>query len=288
MKQPSAARNYFQRHSLPLLLCCMACAAVHADYDERNNAMGAPSPGGNQFQFTRIQYDSEGGPREAYYYFEGRVWQRWETDYPRAEENLLIRLRELTTLDVFPEPKVLRLTDDALFASPFIFMSDVGWQVLSEKEVERLRKYLLRGGFLWADDFWGDKEWDNFAGNMRRVFPDLAWRPIEAGHPVLNIVFKLRECPQIPARSFVHAGRAGKTWDPPEIHRGWSSDEGQVRQVNFQGLFDAQGRLMALATHNTDIADGWEREGEDESFFLTYSIRAYALAINIIVYAMSH
>jgi Domain of unknown function (DUF4159) len=60
-----------------------------------------------------------------------------------------------------------------------------------------------------------------------------------------------------------------------------------MSQVNFRGLIDPAGRLTAVATHNTDIADGWEREGEDREFFQRFSINAYALAINIITYAMT-
>ena len=61
-----------------------------------------------------------------------------------------------------------------------------------------------------------------------------------------------------------------------------------LSQVHFMGLFDGEGQLMAVATHNTDIADGWEREGESQEFFNKFSIQSYAMAINIIVYAQTH
>jgi len=240
-----------------------------------------------KFTFVRIEYDSTGGMDEAYYYYDGRLWQRWQTDYPEADENFLLRLSQLTTIDVNPKPITMRLTDPRLFQYPFIYMSDVGWQELSPREEERLREYLLRGGFLWIDDFWGDAEWNNWEYNMRQVFPDLEWREIPHDHPILNIVFPLGECPQIPARDFAFQ-RPGVNWDPPFIHRGRSNDENQVNQVHFRGLFSKSGRLMAVATHNTDIGDGWEREAEDERYFRVYSVRAYALGINVISYIMSH
>ena len=111
------------------------------------------------FTFIRIKYDSTGGFGESWYRYEGRDWERWETDYPRAEKNLILRLTELTSMRVNPEPLVLRLTDDELLDYPFIFMSDVGWQRLTAQERTALERYLDAGGFLWVDDFWGDAEW---------------------------------------------------------------------------------------------------------------------------------
>src|SRR5690606_32605374 len=104
----------------------------------------------------------EGGPDEAWYYYEGRMWMRWETDYPEAEENFLLRLSQLTTIDANPRPITLRLTDPRLGLHPFLYMADVGWMNLSKGEQTALRDYLLNGGFLWVDDFWGTAEWDNF------------------------------------------------------------------------------------------------------------------------------
>src|SRR3989344_6960837 len=79
------------------------------------------------FTFVRIEYESTGDYGEAWYNFEGRTWQRWETDYPEAEEKLLIRIQELTTIEVSTEPISIRLTDPKIFDSPFIYTSDVGW-----------------------------------------------------------------------------------------------------------------------------------------------------------------
>ncbi len=238
------------------------------------------------FTFVRIRYDSSGGYGESWYSYEGRDWERWETDYPRAERNLLFRLTELTSLKVNPDPVTLRLTDPRLFDFPFIFMSDVGWQVLSGEERSRLRRYLQRGGFLWVDDFWGDAEWDNFQRNVADLSGDWHWREIPKDHGILSIVYRLKECPQVPARIFYAQRRL--SYDPPQIHRFPNGGAADLRQVHFKGLFDQRDRLLAVATHNTDIADGWERESESKEFFETFSINAYAMAINIIVYAQTH
>ena len=111
----------------------------------------------DRFTFVRVEYDSSGGFGESWYRYEGRDWERWETDFPRAERNLLFRLTELTSLSINPEPISLRLTDSRIFDYPFLFMSDVGWQVLSRQEKGQLHRYLKRGGFLWVDDFWGGR-----------------------------------------------------------------------------------------------------------------------------------
>lgn len=240
----------------------------------------------DRFTFVRIRYDSIGGYGESWYTHEGRNWQRWETDYPRAERNFLIRLDELTSLKVNPDPIVLTLTDKRLRDHPFIFMSDVGWQLLSAKELDALAGYLEAGGFLWVDDFWGEGEWQNLVDNTNRLPRKWRWKPIPNGHPIFNTVYKLDACPQIPARIFYR--QTGLPYDPPGMHRWPSGGIAGVNQVHFMGLFDKQDRLMAVATHNTDIADGWEREGESKEFFDKFSIDSYAFSINVLVYALTH
>ncbi len=269
-------------------LCLMVLAPGLVFADVPQGSIGSyqhPAPQGT-FTFVRAEYESVGGQGESYYYYEGRLWQRWQTDYPEAEENFLLRLTELTTLKVNPKPISLKLTDKALFDYPFLYMCDVGWQLLRDDDIKALRAYLQRGGFLWVDDFWGYAEWNSFEMNMREVFPDLEWRTIPKTHPILNIVFPLEACPQVPAKIFWM--QWGRSYDFPGAHRMPSGDIEGVNQVNFRGLFDEKGRLMVVATHNSDIGDGWEREAEDEQFFQEFSVKSYAIGINIIVYALTH
>lgn len=240
----------------------------------------------DSFTFVRVRYDSTGDFGESWYHYEGRDWQRWETDYPRAEKNLLTRLNQLTSLKLATEPIVLRLTDKSLNDYPFIFMSDVGWMRLSTEEKSSLTKYLANGGFLWIDDFWGDAEWHNLIANTKDLDPNWKWNEMPAEHPIFSIVYRLKSCPQVPARIFF--AQTGLPYDPPGVHRYPTGGIRGCNQVNFQGLFDSDGRLLAIATHNTDIADGWEREGESRAFFKRFSIDSYAMSINILVYAMTH
>lgn len=265
---------------------CVASMWLLADTPQGPASDAAEKAG--QFTFVRAMYESSGGEGEAYYYFEGRLWNRWETDYPEADQNFLVRMAELTTIQVNPKPLAIGLADDKLLQYPFLYMCDPGWQSLTKPEVEGLRAFLNRGGFLWVDDFWGDGEWDNFELNMKEVFPELEWREIPSEHPILNMVFPLKECPQIPAKIFWDMGWT-ETYDNPNVHRYPSGGIAGVENVNFRGLWDDKtGRLMAVASHNSDIGDGWEREAESSEYFEIFSTKSYAIGINIIVYAMTH
>ena len=263
----------------------MIACATSALADAPGKKPGKRPESGN-FTFVRVEYDSIGGYGESWYNYDGRTWRRWETDYPEAEENFLLRIRELSTIKVNPRPLALRLTDPRIGDYPFVYMCDPGWMDLSKQEVAALRTYLTNGGFLWIDDFWGHAEWMNLEQQMERVFPDRRWRDIPKDHPILNIVFPLEECPQVPAKIFWDS--FGETFDDPRGHREPTGGISGVRQNNFRGLFADDGRLLALATHNNDIGDGWERETENEQFFQIFSTKAYAIGINIITYALTH
>jgi hypothetical protein len=117
---------------------------------------------------------------------------------------------------------------------------------------------------------------------MRAVLPDSRWSEIASDHPVLHTVFDLTEAPMIPARDFADRedGR-----EPAGLHR---PPTGAMEPAHLRGYFDAAGRLMVVATHNTDLGDGFERESYGQFFFERYSTRAYALGVNIVVYALTH
>jgi hypothetical protein len=271
------------RHRRPLawsllLLALVTTAAVFGEGGHEGRT--ALAPRGAAFTFVRVEYDSVGGYGESYYFYDGRYWLRWETDYPQADRNFLHRFRELTTTDPYMETVTMRLTDARIFEYPFLYMSDVGWMRLTPEETSRLRDYLLKGGFVWIDDFWGTAEWRNLEEVFAQVFPDRPWRDIPGDHPILQTVFPLDRAPQVPARDFAYLGR-----DEAWVHR-YPAEP--LTPVNLRGVFDDEGRLMAVATHNTDIGDGFEREAYGEEYFETYSKVAYAMGVNIVVYALSH
>ncbi len=232
------------------------------------------------FSFARVRYTRQMKSPE--------VWWRggyWYSDAPDSDLNLSYRLQQMTSLRVNPDGRVIDLTDKELFNYPWIYMVEPGLMIFEEEEVAVLRKYLLNGGFLMADDFWGTFQWDNFERQMKRVLPECQWVELDMSHPIFHAVFDLKtskENLQIPN---VVAGRkaavTGITW---EYH-----DGEECKDIHFRALFDEKGRLMVLGCHNTDNGDGWEREGEDEYFFHRFSENiAYPLAINIIFYTMTH
>jgi len=219
------------------------------------------------FTFVRVRYSSYGGWGGA-----------WDTDYPDSDLNFSFRLQQLTALDVDPNGKILELTDDAIFDYPFIYLIEPGRMGLSEPEVLGLRKYLLNGGFLMVDDFWGEAEWENFYREIKRVFPDREPVELPLEHEIFHCVYDLKMKPQIPS---IHGwwNSGGQTndgrWDAQEPH--------------YRGIFDDKGRMMAIICHNTDLGDGWEREGLDQRYFKEFSEKwSYPLGINIVTYAMTH
>ena len=238
-----------------------------------------------EFRFARVQYDSIGGWGQAYYSFEGRIWQRWETDYPQAEQNFGRRLAQLTRVVTGAEPALRRMTAPDLGDFPLLFMSDVGYLDYGPEEVTAMRNYLANGGFVWVDDFWGDAEWASFERFMREVLPRSRWRTVEPGHEIYKTVFEIDEMPQIPARTFARGFFGSQTAEPAGMHR---QPAGSLETATMRGWFDDEGRLMVIGTHNTDIADGWEREAYGQWYFERFSTRSYRLGVNVVTYVLTH
>jgi hypothetical protein len=210
----------------------------------------------------------------------------WRTDYPGADTNFSIRLAELTRVrvklgeDRQPRHVVVSLSDPLLYRCPVLFMEDVGALEFAEDDIRPLREFLLKGGFLWADDFWGSYSWDYWEHEIGRVLPpgEFPIFDIPPTHAIMRTVYDIKEIPQVPAINFWRGPGS------PTSERGPDSAE-----VHFRGIKDRNGRLLVVMTHNTDIADTWEREGEEpRSYFDTFSPRGYAVGVNVVTYAMTH
>ena len=159
-------------------------------------------------------------------------------------------------------------------------MTNIQRMQLSEVEFDALRRYLLNGGFLMADDFWAPQAWTHVYSQMKRLFPDREPRELSPDHDIFSLVYQLEGTPQVPS---IHAWNQGYTFEY------WHGDPQGDEGPHFWGIFDDDDRLMALLCHNNDIGDGWEREGENAEYFRTYSERvSYPLGINIVTYAMTH
>jgi Domain of unknown function (DUF4159) len=203
----------------------------------------------------------------------------WWTDTPDSDLNLAWRLQQLTAIKVNPKGLFLRLTDKELSDYPFIYMVEPGSLLLDSEEVAALRKYLLNGGFLWLDDFWGEAEWANVERVFKQVFPDRKFVELPLDHPLYHCVFDIQSKGQIPNVDLgTRSQYTGITWERPD-----------AKVVHHRVIFDDKGRIMVFATHDTDNGDGWEWEGNNHYFFEHFSEKiAYPLAVNVIFYVMTH
>ncbi len=265
-----------------ILVLAAVVAAAATSYAQRgrgrfgfNLQRATPESFDGDFHFCRIMFrgnpNGDGGG--------------WGVDYPRADVNFSIRLSELTKTRVSfasngePNNLVMVLNDESLFECPFIMMTEVGALYLDDDEAKNLRNYLLKGGFLWADDFWGSYAWEVWADELTKVLPPAQYpmRDLPLDHPLFKTMFTIPKIPQIPSINF-WAGSGGGT-----------SERGSDSAVpHARGIFDSQNRLLALITHNTDIGDSWEREGDDPQYFLRFSVDGYALGMNVYLYAITH
>ncbi len=228
------------------------------------------------FNFCRAMFDSN-----------RREKRGWSTDYPGADLNFSTRLAELTRTPVTmrhdaeegesPDAVVVRLTDEALFRCPYILMEDAGTASFKPEEAKRLGEYLRKGGFLFVSDYWGEWAREQFDEQIGRALSPAEFPIIDLplSHPIWHTLFDLKEIPQMPSI---------QSWR----RTGGNTDRGVFDPPSARGIADSRGRLMVVMLHNTDIPDGWEREGEDPEYFFRFSPDAYAVGIDIVLYALTH
>ena len=209
------------------------------------------------FTFVRAIYASESRARAP--------GMSWATDFPDADRAFSSQVQSATGLATDPDGLQLRLTDPAIQDYPFIYIVEPGQMTLGDDEVVALRDYLLGGGFLMADDFWGEYEWGRFANELARVFPDREPVELTVDHEIFQSFYYISETPQVPGRGGVRRDTRGR----------------------FMALFDDNGRLMAILCHNHDFGDAWEHVN-DPWYPREISLgHAVPMGINIVVYALS-
>jgi hypothetical protein len=267
------------RLAVAVVLVALAAAAIDAQRRGRGRffePIRSPTPDTFQgaFNFCRVMFGSN----------RGRDGGGWSVDYPRADVNLSIRLSELTktriTTDASGEPDhvVLSLTDPALFECPFVMMTEVGGAYLEPEEAAKLREYLDKGGFLWADDFWGSYAWESWEFELSKALPPNEYKIFELpkDHPLFRQQFQISKVIQIASINFwAGTGGTSERYEDSAVARA-------------MGIADKHGRLMVLMTHNTDFGDSWEREADDPNYFYRFSVDGYAFGINVLLYALSH
>ena len=283
----------FWRISLALIVAALLCSASFG-----GQAAGKPAQQTDLFKtdpegFTRARFPPADWPDRDFTVC--RLWYTsvrserdgsgWKTDYPYSEINLLIRLGEMTPARVSydaaqkrPNTWVVKLTDAKLYECPFLLASDVGTIGIKDEEASALREYLLKGGFLWVDDFWGTEAWEQWQGEIAKALPpdEYPIEDISAADPIMREMFDLEKVPQITNVTFWLKNN-GKT----------SEREADSAQVHVRAIRDGHRRIVVLMTHNTDVGDSFERERESTEYSRLFSPPGYALGINVLLYAMT-
>ena len=207
----------------------------------------------------------------------------WSVDYPKADLNFPFRLGQLTTTPISrdeagePNHVVVTALDPNLFQCPFVMMTEPGGAYFDQTEAANLRAYLDKGGFLWVDDFWGDYAWDVWEREIRKVMPagEFPIFDIPKDHAIFNMQYVTPQVPQIP--SINHWFATGTTYEQ------WDA-----RVAHGRAIANARGHIVVMMTHNTDLGDAFEREGENREFFDRFATIGYTLGVNIYLYALTH
>lgn len=227
-----------------------------------------------EWVFARLMYPSI---PDAHFRHAGWDWTKghssWTNDYPRADRHFLQALRRLTRLQARSVEQPVNLDDkDDVYNYPWLYAVFVGEWNLTDSQAKTLREYLLRGGFLMGDDFWGTRDWEVFEQSMKRVFPDRPVVEIPNSDPIFHTVYDLDDRYQVPGQWAV---RTGVTY----------RNDGY--QAHWRGIYDDKGRLMVALAFNSDLGDSWEW-ADDPYYPEQYSALGIRIGVNYIIYAMTH
>src|SRR5579885_1663724 len=217
--------------------------------------------------------------------FGGRRWRfgisdwreggtSWTQDYPRADRHFAMALRRLTRISVRSVEQPVNLDDDDVYNWPWLVAGEMGDWLLTDEQCAKLRDYLLRGGFLYLDDFWGPQEWERFDESMRRVFPDREIVEIDNKDAIFHTVYDLDDRYQILGQ-WALGGRGAMSYRVA----------GTVAQ--WKGIYDDHGRLMVAMSFNSDVGDSWEW-ADDPRYPEKFSALGMRIGVNYVVYAMTH
>ena len=224
-----------------------------------------------EYTFVRTIYDSpsRGYGRRGYY-----GGGTWTTDYPEADNNFIVGLREWagTNLKIAPRPEALEILDDRIFDYPILYIVEPGFMDLSTEQATRLREYLARGGFLYLDDFWGEYEWQNVQEQFQKIVPEYEIKDLPLSHPIFHSYLDVEEVVQVP--------------NIYNAQRGITSEKGGI-VPHYMGVENKNGRMIAFISRNCDMGDAWEWIN-DPSYPVKYGLPAYKVGINVVIYAMSH
>ena len=231
-----------------------------------------------EWVFARLMYpqhpDSRFGRYRRFGFLDWREGATsWTQDYPRADRHFAAAVRRLTRVHArtLEQPVNPDDTDD-FFNWPWLCAGEMGDWKLTAEQAATLREYLLRGGFLLLDDFWGPEEYARFDQSMKMVFPDRPIVDIDGNNPIFHIVFDLDERYQVPGM-----------W----ALRGQMAFRAAGTVPHWMGISDDRGRVMVAIAFNNDLGDSWEW-ADDPRYPEKYSALGLRLAVNYVLYSMTH
>jgi Domain of unknown function (DUF4159) len=242
------------------------------NFRQRRRPLSTPAgdsgPSFGEYTFVRTIYDSPRGGRG---YYGGGTWT---TDYPEADNNFIVGLREWagTNLKIAPRPEQLEILDDRIFDYPILYAVEPGFMDLSTEQAGRLHEYINRGGFIFWDDFWGEREWDNVQEQIHRINPEFEIQDLPLSHPIFHSYLDVEEVVQVP--------------NIYNAQRGVTSEKGGI-VPHYMGVLNKKGRIVGFISRNCDMGDAWEWIN-DPSYPVKYGLPAYKVGINVVIYAMSH
>ena len=203
----------------------------------------------------------------------------WSQDYPRADRHFAQAIRRLTRIEARSVEQPVNLDDgDDVYNWPWLCAGEMGDWKLTDAQAAKLREFLLRGGFLMLDDFWGEEEWDRFEESMRRVFPDREIVEIDDRDAIFHTIYDLDDRYQIAGEWALARGTTYRNPGPPP-------NGGQT--ARWRGIYDDHNRLMVAIAFNSDIGDSWEW-ADDPHYPEKYSALGIRIGVNYVVYSMTH
>lgn len=265
---------------LTILVTTVAFAQRFSEIQHGDDGPRPAFPTAADFHFIRLEYTDlpEYHRRWGFASRGAQAEGWWVVDWPDADDHFTLGVQRLTRIDT-GDPRHVRLDDPKLFDYPWIYATQAGWWDLSDTEIAHLREYLLRGGFLVTDDFWGAEQWEIFRGTMNRVFPNRPITDISDADSVMHVLYDIREKDRtfIPGTRHLRRGPDGRitVQQPAGTAPAW------------RALYDDKGRMVVAANFNTDVGDAWEYADAPE-YPEAMTTLAYRYGVNYLIYAMTH
>jgi Domain of unknown function (DUF4159) len=225
-----------------------------------------------EWAFARLRYNGLSGGAGGFGGFRRRGGSRWTTDYPKADRQFVQGVRRLTRLDARPIEQVVDPDTDELFDWPWIYAVEVGSWDFTPDQAERMRQFLLKGGFLMVDDFHGTFEWQRFLAGLHKIFPDRPVEDLTDQDEIFHVINDLDQRIQVPGIQYL---RSGRTYEQDGVNAAW------------RAVRDDQGRIVVAICHNMDLGDAWEW-ADAPQYPEKFTSLAYRVGINYIVYGMTH